>query len=111
MSEMIPMMRPRREKAKSVPTESCPVAASQTPRNRQTAYETYGTIVSHIHRCPSMRALSISVSRRVDAWSVKPSSACRPRPKALSTRMPWIDCSTVVARSPAWSCAEREMVK
>ena len=53
-------------------------------------------------------ALRTSVWRSSSACSVKPSRADGPRPKALSTRMPWTDCSMVVARSPFWSCDRRE---
>ena len=58
---------------------------------------------------PRVRALDSSVLRSSSAWAEKLWYASRPRPNALSTRMPCTDSSTVLARSPAWSWLSREM--
>ena len=89
--------------AASEPMLSWPVAASQIPVTRPAPRASSGRSVTTRLNAAWWRAFATSVSRSRPACSAKLSSASRPRPKALSTLMPWTDSSTVVARSPARS--------
>jgi ABC-type lipoprotein export system ATPase subunit len=89
--------------ANSSPTLSWPWVASQMPSRRHSANATMGMTSSQNHSRPTSRALRSSVPRSVSTWRWNFCRACLPRPKALSTRMPWTLSSTAVARSPAWS--------
>ena len=93
--------------ATRAPMLSSPVEASMTPTTSPAPRASSGRRVTtrlNVARC---LALTISVWRSSSACSLKFSSASRLRPKALSTRIPWTDSSTVVARSPAWSWLRR----
>ncbi len=52
-------------------------------------------------------ALRISVARRSPACARKRRLRYALRPNALRIRMPSTDSSTMVARSPTWSCDRR----
>ncbi len=99
------------KKAASAPTLT-PVVSSlatcQRPMNRQSPSTVSGRMTMTMLNSAWVRALRTSVPRSFSASVAKLFSAWCPRPKALSTRMPWTDSSTCVATSPAWSWARRE---
>ncbi|MCY1240297.1 hypothetical protein D9M72_531380 [compost metagenome] len=93
--------------ATSEPMLSWPSAASVMPATSPAPSASSGRRVTTMLKVAWCLALAISVCRSSSACSLKFSRASRLRPKALSTRMPCTDSSTVVARSPAWSWLRR----
>ena len=93
--------------ATRAPMLSWPSAASMMPATRPAPSASSGSRVTTMLKMAWCLALAISVWRSSSACPLKFSSASRLRPKAFSTRMPWTDSSTVVARSPAWSWLRR----
>ncbi len=66
-----------------------------------------GSAMITAHSREITRALPSSVARSFPASARNCRRRCALRPNALRMRMPRIDSSTVVARSPTWSCERR----
>ncbi len=95
------------KKATRVPAVSVPSATWVMPITSAVPSAISGSAMIAAHSTLITFALRSSVPRSSPASRRNDRPRCALRPKALRIRMPSTDSSTVVARSPTWSCERR----